>query len=171
MAGPGRDAKVVLRQEAAGYSRYISANRTTPCSGAAWRTSINNITDVYDLRSPRKRKAPSREPSPCPYTRLNPNWATLLFSHFDMVSLKQMRTSHFKGMLKGGELRVGNCGNFVAPQNRAESYCNLERSSEKKWKLVLIVVWSGDVTFLTERFKLGYIFKETKLFLFLMQFC
>lgn len=48
-----------------------------------------------------------------------------------MVSFKHMRTSHFKEMLKGGELSVGNCGNFVAPRNRGESYCNLE---EEEWK-------------------------------------
>lgn len=58
IAGLGRDAKVVLRREGAGYSRCVNANRTTPWSGAAWRTSINNITDVCDLRPPRKREAP-----------------------------------------------------------------------------------------------------------------
>lgn len=40
-------------------------------------------------------------------TQLNPNSATLLFSHFDMVSFRHMRTSHFKALLQGGELIMG----------------------------------------------------------------
>lgn len=103
-----RDVKVVLRREAVESLRYISANRTTPRSGTAWRTSINNIADVCDLWSPGQCKAPSRDSESLSlYAAKSKLGYTLLFSHLDMVSFKHMRTSHFKALLQGGERIVG----------------------------------------------------------------
>lgn len=110
MVGREWEVSVVLGQEAVGFLRYIRANRTTPLSGAARRTSINNTTDIYDLWLPWRCKAPSRDRSPCPYTQLNPNSTALLFSHFDMVSFKHMWTLHFKDLCRAERSSWELCG-------------------------------------------------------------
>lgn len=57
MAGLERDVESCFRARGGWDFVVRQRKRATPSSGAAWQTSINNITDFYDLWSPWQRKA------------------------------------------------------------------------------------------------------------------